>query len=397
MQSNLAGPDYYTRAIIGEKITLVLGRPVSSPLALVPRPAEPERAAVARPEAPNSTPLPVMLADAVPSSEAAAAQVAVERTSSVPAPINNKAEQPSKRGAADGKGARLLTTVAAMPKWARVACIVAAVPAIIFIGALGARSIEGMIFGDPLPGISAKPSSVRVVDQEYKAPAATPQLGGPLPIAGQPTQEPASAAPAAVGGPLPVPMSKGVPDVVPAPSLPLDILTRSPSAPAAAAPAKPDKKDQPPALVVDDGGAKAPAIAAVPPAPKAPAAAPATQPAPAAKPQATPAPAPATRPAAATSGPVKLAQPVEDRAVQQALPAKAGTAPAATPAAAANEAKITIVDIVPGGKAVLVTNPATRLPQRVAVGEKLPNGRTVQSIDEKAGSVTADGATYKIE
>lgn len=394
MQSNLAGPDYYTRAILGEKITLVLGKPVSGPLALVPRPAAPANGSVSRPAAQEGMPRTAeRSADVEPSG------VNVVKAAEPPTASTSKiasAEQRTSAPTASNRTGSVLRWASNMPQWARVAGFAIAVPTIVFVGAWGARSVEGLIFGDPLPGISAKPSSVRVVDQEYKGPTTAPAPGGPLPIAGQATEEAATAAPAATGGPLPVPMSKGVPDVVPAPSLPLDVLTRAPAAPLAALPGKTDKKEQPPALVVDDGASKATAAPA--PAPKAPAAvSPAQPPAPAAKPPTAVAPAPASRQAAVPTGPVKLAQPVEERAAQPAQPAKAGAAPSAAPVAPANEARITIVDIVPGGKAVLVTNPATRLPQRVAVGEKLPNGRTVQSIDEKAGSVTADGATYKIE
>lgn len=111
---------------------------------------------------------------------------------------------------------------------------------------------------------------------------------------------------------------------------------------------------------------------------------------------ASPSAAQAAKPGAPATGP-KLATPVEDKAVAtaaaitQAKPAGAETGSGSSPV------RITIVDIAPNGKSVLVTNPATRLPTRISVGEKLPNGKTIQSIDPSAGTVVAEGTTYKLD
>lgn len=95
----------------------------------------------------------------------------------------------------------------------------------------------------------------------------------------------------------------------------------------------------------------------------------------------------------AVEGGVKFATPIEEK-----VPGNS-TTKLSTPETKKEDGsvKITIVDIAPGGKSVLVTNPATRLPTKLSVGDKLPNGKTIQGIDEKAGSITADGTTYKLD
>lgn len=92
----------------------------------------------------------------------------------------------------------------------------------------------------------------------------------------------------------------------------------------------------------------------------------------------------------------KFAVPVEERPVQLvAKPAQdtQESKPAATP----KEGRITLVDIPADGKTVLVTNPQTRLPMKLSVGQALPNGKVIQSIDPKAGTVSAGGSTYTMD
>ena len=51
----------------------------------------------------------------------------------------------------------------------------------------------------------------------------------------------------------------------------------------------------------------------------------------------------------------------------------------------------TIVTIAEDNSYVLITNPSTRLPQKYQVGQKLPNGATIQRIDHAKGVVLIDG------
>lgn len=56
-----------------------------------------------------------------------------------------------------------------------------------------------------------------------------------------------------------------------------------------------------------------------------------------------------------------------------------------------------LVAITPEGKYALFTNVKTRLPEKFAVGDKLPSGETVKSIDKNAGKVTTDAKEYRLE
>lgn len=55
-----------------------------------------------------------------------------------------------------------------------------------------------------------------------------------------------------------------------------------------------------------------------------------------------------------------------------------------------------LVAVTPDGKLALFTNPKTRLPEKYAVGDRLPNGETIKSID-KGGKVVTDAKEYKLE
>jgi hypothetical protein len=56
-----------------------------------------------------------------------------------------------------------------------------------------------------------------------------------------------------------------------------------------------------------------------------------------------------------------------------------------------------LVAVTPDGKAALFTNPATRLPEKFGIGDKLPSGETVRSIDAKTGVVNTDTKEYRLE
>jgi hypothetical protein len=56
-----------------------------------------------------------------------------------------------------------------------------------------------------------------------------------------------------------------------------------------------------------------------------------------------------------------------------------------------------LVAITPDGKIALFTNPKTRLPERFKVGDKLPSGETLKSIDTSSGKVVTDSKEYVLE
>jgi|LNFM01.1.fsa_nt_gb hypothetical protein len=259
--------------------------------------------------------------------------------------------------------------------------------------------------------------AVTVVDRDYSPP--TPVADAPQPLPWPP------------GAPMPTPLPSGA-----FPGLPVDqfpVVASGPSKPVRDAGKGEDDKPSS-ALVLDDSATPSkpvekkpevkpaevkpaetkpvPTAPVLPPAaqlpkPTAPVAPPAAPVAPAGKlatpvldkpalPGASQAPALTSVPAANQPAPsaTKFATPVEEK------PAGVTSAPATRPGGGADAAagtRITIVDIAANGKSVLVTDPATRLPTRKAVGDKLPNGKTIQSIDATAGSVIADGTTYKLD
>lgn len=106
------------------------------------------------------------------------------------------------------------------------------------------------------------------------------------------------------------------------------------------------------------------------------------------------------------------AVPIQQKANQpaQQQPAKPATTPAqaAAPAAQAAPAKQPqestaapragggLVAVTPDGKIALFTNPTTRLPERFSVGDKLPSGEVIKSID-KSGKVVTNAKEYKLE
>ncbi len=56
-----------------------------------------------------------------------------------------------------------------------------------------------------------------------------------------------------------------------------------------------------------------------------------------------------------------------------------------------------LVAVTPDGKSALFTNTATRLPERFGIGEKIPSGEVIKSIDANTGIVKTDGKEYRLE
>jgi hypothetical protein len=155
--------------------------------------------------------------------------------------------------------------------------------------------------------------------------------------------------------------------------------------------------------------------------PTAPIAAPAPTRAQAAQPEEGPARAKASPPAAPTRSdkekgekaavimddvPMPKANPTP--APQAPSPQTVAKAPAPTPApvpglapaAAAKPAQprgIGLLAIAPDGKSAAFTNPKTRLPEQFKIGDQLPNGETVRSIDLKGGRVVTNAKEYGLE
>lgn len=160
---------------------------------------------------------------------------------------------------------------------------------------------------------------------------------------------------------------------------------------AAATEAPPKQREQPPpsAVVLDEAAHKAARQAPSTPvaAPSPPKAAPVTVAV-----AAAPAPAPtkpSTGPATAlvAAGVAKLA-PAHPAAFAPAL------VPTETPAA---EHGTGLIAITPDGKLAVFTNPKTRLPQQFKIGDQLPGGDIVRSIDAKAGKVVSSSKEYSFE
>jgi len=56
-----------------------------------------------------------------------------------------------------------------------------------------------------------------------------------------------------------------------------------------------------------------------------------------------------------------------------------------------------LVAVTPDGKSALFTNTATRLPEKFGIGDKLPSGEVIKSIDAIAGIVKTDAKEYRLE
>lgn len=267
--------------------------------------------------------------------------------------------------------------------WKRVAIVLAAsvfAPGFAYVGYLVSlhlaknEPVAAIPVGLPNSLPIAEPGEMRVQvsDEEY-------QPGGPLPVP---------------GGYAPVPL---IPSNVPLPEIPPPAAPKGVSPPA-------KKEEEIKSAVLFDASAtpeksepkqetkkEQPKPQEKPKAKDVKAAAPAVAP----KTSLPPMPAAGAKRDEAT---LKLATPVDER------PAKLSAQPAiqephkpSPSIAGASSAKVTLVDIAAGGSSVLVTNPATRLPMRLAVGDKLPNGKVIEVINDKSGSITAGGTTYSLD
>lgn len=160
---------------------------------------------------------------------------------------------------------------------------------------------------------------------------------------------------------------------------------------------EPAKAPVQPAMILDADTPPAKHVQSAEP-PKQPAAVPIQQkPAQTASPPAQTKPAQPSQPASGAQQPVKAATPVAAPAA--AVPAQAAQPGQAKPAQEAAPAPRTsggLVAVTPDGKIALFTNPSTRLPERFSVGDKLPSGETIKSID-KSGKVVTNAKEYKLE
>lgn len=212
-------------------------------------------------------------------------------------------------------------------------------------------------------GEAATPTSVNVVQGAY-VPVEPPKLESPKPI-----PAPGSAMPMPIDRPLPKPTPPGAAAAAtPLANVSAGVAQTKPTQPAGGqqTPAEGQAVKHGPVVLDDTSKAVV--------APKQDAPIKTVQ-------QATPVNA---------QGPVKVvAQPLKD--------ANAGdTAPKA--AAAVKATGITVVDVPKDGKSVMVTNPVNRLPMKLVVGERLPNGKVIQSINATNGSIsTTDGVTYTMD
>jgi hypothetical protein len=220
----------------------------------------------------------------------------------------------------------------------------------------------------PAPAQVLKPPQVvQMVPAPYEGtelPMAPPAAGAALPVH---------------EGPLPIQMvaetAPPTPPPVPAAPAPAQPPVSHAPVPAATLQAKPlaEQKAHAPALIIDE----APTLAAVPLA-KAQSQLAATTTAIAHKAAASKAAAP-TLPAstAKSASPTTAATP---KAAPPALPRGAG-----------------LVAITPDGNLAVFSNPKTRLPEQFRVGDQLPNGETLRSIDAKEGKVITNAKEYPLE
>lgn len=84
-----------------------------------------------------------------------------------------------------------------------------------------------------------------------------------------------------------------------------------------------------------------------------------------------------------------------------------GAKPASAPAVTASPGKTTsgpalprgtgLVAITPDGKSAVFTNPKTRMPEQFRVGDQLPSGETLKSIDQKEGRVLTGAKEYTLD
>lgn len=194
---------------------------------------------------------------------------------------------------------------------------------------------------------AANPGAVKVVAAPY---APEPRIESALPIAPLPAANPVSETVPAAEGPLP----RSLPLVVASTTTP---AAQPQPAAAKASPSPAKSKEEPaqrvPAVLLDD-----------------------------------PVPAAGQRPASPTPA-AATAKPTANNPVATLKPEVTAKPPAARGTG--------LVAITPDGKSAVFTNPKTRLPEQFKVGDQLPNGETVRSVDYKEGRVLTSSKEYSLE
>jgi hypothetical protein len=71
--------------------------------------------------------------------------------------------------------------------------------------------------------------------------------------------------------------------------------------------------------------------------------------------------------------------------------------PAKAPVATQVSTKITVVDIDKKGAYVLLTNPATRLPEKFTVGQAIFTGEVINKIDPATGKILLGTRTIGLQ
>lgn len=204
---------------------------------------------------------------------------------------------------------------------------------------------------------------------EAELPIAAPAEQGPLPVAAivKPAQQQAN------------PPRVSAPHAAPPVKLPQQAAAIKPSLQTAPVAAQVAPKKAPaasakhvPAVVFDEATPARPALAtpknANPPASD----------------EATPPVRVARHPPPLAAG-SRFAQPVKD------VSARRGGA------AASPQPTVGLIAITPDGKTAVFTNPTTKLPQPFKIGEQLPSGETIRSIDTKAGKVATSAKEYSLD
>lgn len=227
--------------------------------------------------------------------------------------------------------------------------------------------------GQSLPLVQAT-ENVRSVDQPFpQAPAENFQVirteQGQAPSAETPSLP--IMAPPGVGNPSDtVRVAVGLPFVAPAPmptpigAVPESTSDRVTQRGESRGPAKPAKEEpKPPAVILDEMELdEKPKVVAT------------------AKPE------PAVKVAREAAKPTLNSSATE----KPAAPSLAPSAPALAPARG-------LIAITPDGKSAVFTDPATRLPKQFKVGDKLVNGDTIKSIDGAQGKVIAGTKEYSLD
>lgn len=193
---------------------------------------------------------------------------------------------------------------------------------------------------------AANPGAVKMVTAPY---APEPRIESALPIAPLPAGPVSETVPGAEG-----PLPRSLPQVVASTTTP---AAQPQPAVAKASPPPAKSKEEPaqrvPAVLLDD-----------------------------------PVPAAGQRPASPSPAAAKIKPPANNPVVT-AKPEVTAKPPAARGTG--------LVAITPDGKSAVFTNPKTRLPEQFKVGDQLPNGETVRSVDYKEGRVLTSSKEYSLE